>query len=292
LVIEGRPPVSRADSPNGRYRVVTPRYFETMKISVRAGRIFNEQDRVGSLAVVMINETMARTYFPNEGPIGKRIQLIGEKDWFQIIGISGDVKHYGLGLPARPELYLAQSQNPESFLSVLVRGNGDPSALIPEIRRQVASLDKNQPIMRVRTGEQLIASSVAQPRFYSTVMFVFSMLALVLASCGIYGVISYGVAQRTREFGIRMALGAKASDVLGRVLREGMLLGLIGVGAGVAASLALSQLVSKLLFGVAPTDPATFLVAPAVLVVVAALASYIPARRATRIDPAIALRDE
>jgi putative ABC transport system permease protein len=238
----------------------------------------------------MINETMARQYWPDEDAVGKRIVLSGEKTWRQIIAVVGDVRHYALDGEVRPEMYFPHSQQPQNFMSVVIRTASATENFSWAVRGEVADIDKDQPIAALRTMEELLSRSVAQPRLYSALLGIFSTVALLLAAVGIYGVMSLAVGQRTHEIGVRMALGAPARSVRDMVLLKGLGLALAGVGFGILGAFALTRVLGKLLYGVSATDPFTFVGAALLLVAVAAAACYFPARRATRVDPMVALR--
>jgi putative ABC transport system permease protein len=290
--IEGRP-FPRGKSPGADCRFVTPDYFEALGISLIKGRVFHEDDGPQSPHVLLINEAMARRFFVNEDPIGKSLVLGINGFAGQIVGIVGDVKHVGLDAETNDEVYAAYSQAPFwTDMTLLVRTLGDPLSVAGSVRREVRALDSQVPIGRVRTMEAIAAESVAQPRFRGLLLGLFGIAALLLASVGIYGVMSYAVTQRTHEIGIRMALGAQVGEVRTLVLKNGMTLALIGVVLGLAASFALTRLLESLLFRVTATDATTYAAVSAVLIVVALLACYIPARRATKVDPLVALRYE
>jgi predicted permease len=287
----------RAPLPNPKNISITEHhrvsvdYFRAMGMQLRAGRSFTEQDNENAAPVVVINETLARRYFPGEDPIGKRRG--NQQAEPTIIGVVADVKRYGLEAEARPEIYYPILQDADvGGISLVVRGVGDSLNLAHAARRQIREIDANLPVMDVMSMEQRLAEYV-EPRRFQTMLFgAFAALALVIATVGIYGVISYAVSQRTHEIGIRMALGAQAGDVLRMVIWRGMSLALIGVALGVGAALALTQVMKNLLFEVSATDPATFALNALLLVGVALIASYIPARRATKVDPLQALRHE
>ncbi|MFY9607925.1 MAG: ABC transporter permease, partial [Blastocatellia bacterium] len=290
--IEGKtfPPDSE---PIAEKLIVSGDYFRVMRIPLRAGRYFAERDAPGNQQVAIINESFARTYFPGEDPIGRRIDFGWETTgWQEIVGVIGDVKHHGLEEAALPATYVPQLQRPSLSMTVVVRTTPDPRSLSAAVRSQVFSLDKDQPISRVRVMEEVVSASVASRRLSMVLLAGFAVVALTLAAVGLYGVMSYVVTQRTHEIGVRMALGARAGDVLGLVLRQGIDLVMLGVGIGLAAALALTRLMASLLYGVSATDFSTFAVIALLLSAVALLACYLPARRATRVDPMVALRYE
>jgi putative ABC transport system permease protein len=293
FLIEGRPPVIRADSPNARYRVVTPNYFRTAGIAILAGRPFEPKDHQNAADVVVINESLARQYWPDEDAVGKRITLIGPQRWRVVVGVVADVKHYGPAEAARGELYFPFAQQPETLMTFIIRTEGAAGGnLLPAIRREVANLDPQQPILRVRPWDEYVDENFALRRFYTSLVAAFSFIALTMAALGIYGVISYTVGLRTREIGIRMALGARAGNVQWMIVRQALQLAAIGIAAGIAGAFALSRTLSGLLYGVAPGDGATIALVIGLLTAVAATASYIPVRRATTVDALRALHVE
>jgi predicted permease len=272
---------------------VEPRFFETMGIPLRLGRDFSAQDGAGAPKVAIINETLARDFFGNGNPLGRRIG-VGEKPEREIIGVIKDTKYRDLKKEAPRTVYVpvAQSTTVGAELTLHVRTAGEPKNLIAAIRREVGTLDKNLPVYNVRTFTELVAQSIYRERLIATLSGFFGLLALLLASLGLYGVMSYSVARRTREIGIRLALGAQKSDVLKLVVRQGMALVLIGAGLGMVAARALTRVLAKLLYGISATDPLTFVIISLALVGVALLACYLPARRATKVDPLTSLRYE
>jgi putative ABC transport system permease protein len=297
--ITGRPPKSPHEFVAAGYRTITPNYLETLGVPLLQGRFFTSADNEKSPAVVIINATMAHTFFPNENPLGKRLQLgaLPEQDvpTMEIVGVVGDV-HSGLDTDPQAEMYLPYRQAdlllPVFQLSVVMRTAGDPSLQTAALRSALAEIDPNQPLVKVRTMEENMATTVAQPRFRAWLIGILAILALVLAAVGVYGVMSYTVTQRTNEIGIRVTLGAQPQDVFRIIVGEGLRLALFGVGVGLVAALALTRLLQSFLFGVSAYDPFTFIGVSVLLTVVAAAASYFPARRATRVDPMIALRYE
>ena len=302
FVIEGQAPPEPGREPNGILYITSNDYFETLGITLLRGRTFSAHDTPSTMPVVLIDEVFARQYFGNEDPLGKRLKQGGlGSESREIIGIVRHVEHSGLeGLSAaRGEVYYSFSQIPVERLprfvrrvNLLVRTSVEPLSLTQSVRGQVAALDRDQPVFNVRTMEQAVARSVAARRFSMILLSVFASLALVLAAVGIYGVISYSVAQRTREVGIRMALGAQTTDVLKLVVRDGLKLVVVGVVVGLVGAIMLTRLMSSLLFGVTPTDTVTYTTVALVLIGVALAACYIPARRATKVDPLVALRFE
>ena len=295
VLVEGAPVVALADRPNVGVRVVTPGYFQTMSIPILKGRSFTEQDRDNTPNVIIVNEALASRFWPNGDAIGKRLGFEGDSDkqvWREIVGVAGNVRHKALEIEVMPETFFPYQQFPSNFMSLVVQTTSDPVNMVPAIRSQVLSVDKDQPVSDIMTMEQRLAKSVASSRFVMLLLGAFSVLALGLAAVGIYGVMAYLVTQRTQEIGVRMALGAQKRDVLKLVVAKGMALAIIGTVIGLVASLALTRLMTSLLFEVTPTDWLTFVIASTVLLTVALLACYIPARRATKVDPLIALRYE
>ncbi|MFY9611393.1 MAG: ABC transporter permease [Blastocatellia bacterium] len=288
--IEGRPLAADA---NALYDSVSPNYFRTIKARLLEGREFTDLDDTGTPPVAMINETLARRYFPNKDAIGKRISInyLRTRKTPEIVGVVRDVAQGELG-KIQPQIYVPYQQQPWLSESLIVRAVGDPEAVKNDVQRVIWSVDKNQPVSRVDSPERALGNSLGEPRLYMTLLGVFAALALVLAAVGVYGVIAYSVAQRTHEIGIRTALGAQPRDVLALVLGQAMKLIVAGVAFGVAGALALTRLLSSLLFNVSATDPITFVSVAALLMGVALLACYVPARRALRVDPMVALRCE
>lgn len=292
--IEGRPKPPDSEGWNyANFRGASPDYFRALGIPLVKGRYFEEQDRPGATNAIIISESFARDFFADEEPIGQHLTIdMGEPVTGQIVGVVGTIRHQGIMANPWREMYLSYFQLPGSGGNLVVKAAADPAKLTAAIKNEVQSLDKDLPLYNTRTMEQLVSDSVAQPRFRTLLLGIFALVALVLAAVGIYGVMSYYVTQRTHEIGVRMALGAQASDVLKLVVKQGMWLALAGVGAGLIIAFFLTRVISSLLFGIGPTDPATFAAIALLLIAVALLASYIPARRATKVDPMIALRYE
>ncbi|HEX6631901.1 MAG TPA: ABC transporter permease, partial [Gemmatimonadaceae bacterium] len=291
--IEGKTP--RGDNskvPVASLYAVMGDYFGTMEIPLKRGRVFTERDRAGTPFVAVVNEALARQHFGGEDPIGKRIQFDPDSgDYYEIVGVVGDVRHRGVGEDAPPQLYTAYAQGAFGGLAAVLRGR-DANALTNALRREVRAVDPDQPVARVRTMDDLIAEGIARPRFITLLLGAFAGVALVLAVVGIYGVVAYSVAQRTQEFGIRMALGADARRVLGEVVGHAARVTAVGVAIGVAAALLMSRVLTSLLFQVNATDPLTYGAIVGVLLAATVVASWIPARRATRVSPMAALRPE
>jgi len=297
FLIEGAPHIEPGAEPSLETRSVQGDYFRTMQIPLRSGRDFDSRDFAEKAPLVGIaNEAMVRRYFPNEDPVRKRVRWArsSEVQWITIVGVVGDVKHFGLDLPEEAGLYSPYTQTApwKRWMSLVARTQSDPAAMGQAIKQQVWKVDGQLPVTKVQTMDQVAATSFAARRFNMSLLALFAVLALVLAAVGIYGVMSYAVTQRTQEIGIRMALGAQAGDVLKLIIRNGLTLTLIGVVLGMAGAIALTRLMSTLLFGVTPNDKLTFVAVSGVLIFVALLACYVPARRATKVDPLLALRYE
>ena len=291
--VKGRQP-DPSEAPVAFYNAVSPDYFQTMMIPQLKGRGFSDRDLRGSENVAIVNATLARRYF-GEDAIGQRISLEDnpkEEDWITIVGVVGDTKPRELHSQPVAELYMPYAQQPEPGMSLMIRYWSSSTGVAAAVRNEVLALDKDQPVYSIRTLDSVLSESVAGPRFRTLLLGAFACVALILAGVGIYGVIAYGVSQRTQEIGIRMALGARATDVLKLVLKHGMKLILIGVAIGLAGAFALTRLLTTLLFGVTPTDAATFVTVSVGLIIVALFACFIPARRATKVDPLVALRYE
>ena len=290
--VEGRP-FPPGKSPGADCRFVTSDYFEALRIPLINGRVFTESDSLQGPPVLLINKAMADRFFPNEDPIGKRLELGINNFAGQIVGIVGNVKHVGLDAEVNHEIYLPYSQAPfATDMTLLVRTSGNPLSVAGAMRSELKALDNQVSISKVRTMDTIAGESVAQPRFRTLLLGLFGITALLLATVGIYGVMSYTVSQRTQEIGIRMALGAQVADVRRLVMKNGMTLALIGVAIGLAGAFGLTRLLGSLLFGISATDATTFVAISAGLGVIALMACYIPARRATKVDPLVALRYE
>jgi putative ABC transport system permease protein len=275
-------------------RYISPDYFRAMGIPLREGRFFSDQDHGNGVPVVIISETMARRFWPGQNPIGRRMtpSFHLQQGPREIVGVVGDVKAQGLDADASAMMYVSYKQVPRPYMSFVARTASDPQNFIQAISKAIYSVDKEQALTNVRTMEQVMADSVSGRRFNMTLLIAFAVLALVLAAVGVYGVMNYAVTLRRRELGIRMALGAQTADVLRLVLGQGLTLTLIGVGAGLVGAYGLTHLMANLLYGVTATDFLTFVSVSGVLIAVGLLASYLPARRATKVDPMIALRSE
>ncbi|HYT73625.1 MAG TPA: ABC transporter permease [Vicinamibacterales bacterium] len=298
FTVAGRPPVPPAQEPAMEVRVASAGYFASLGIPLQRGREFSERDRGDTPPVVVINETAARQYFPHEDPIGRTINLGWgrgkgkRRAGGEVVGIVGDVKDSGLNAPQPAEIFLPYRQWPITSMSVVMKTAVPPASLAAAVKSEVYAVDPNLPVSGVRTFDEVVAESISQPRFYMLLLTMFAGLALALAAIGIFGVLSYAVSQRTREIGIRMALGAQEHSVIGLIVSQAMLLVTAGVALGTVAGLLLSRTLTKMLFSVTPTDPLTFAAVAVLLGAVALLASYLPARRATRVDPVVALRAE
>ena len=293
--IEGQPPLNAAERPRAFLRNVSPNYFEAMGIPLRKGRGFTESDNANAPAATIINETAARKFWPNEEPLGKRFKrgsVDSQNPWLTVVGVIGAVSHSSLQVASQPEVYLPFQQNPGLNLTLVARTSSDPKAFAGAVRREVSAMDNDLPVSNIKFMDEIVGKSVAQPRVYALLLGIFAGLALILAAIGIYGVISYSVTQRTHEIGIRMALGAQTRDVLALIIKQGMALALVGIFLGLLVSLALTRVLASQLYGVSSTDPVTYSAISLLLMFVALIACYIPALRATKVDPMIAVRYE
>jgi putative ABC transport system permease protein len=290
---EGQPEVPLAERPFIIVEAISPAWFRTMRVPLQAGREFTDADKAGAPSVIIVNQSLARRYWPNENPVGKHI-AVGRQPASEIIGVAADVKNRGLALDATPQIYLPFPQLPWGNMNLLLRTATDPHAMVSAVRAQISALDSDQPVTNLQTVDELMDGSRAQPRFILLLLGIFSAAALVLAIIGIYGVLAYSVAQRRQELGIRLALGAEKSDILRLVVGQGLTLTMAGVGIGLVAALVLSWLMSSMLSGflykISARDLTTFVLAPVVFLLIALFASYLPARRATQVDPNEALR--
>jgi len=293
VVIAGQVDPVNADSQRAFITVVSSDYFRAIGNPLKQGRLFTDDDNESSPRVAIINETMARAFFAGGNPIGQRIALKGEADkLMEIVGVTADVKQFGVDKENKPGFYQPYRQKDVSFMNLVVRTTTDPAMIIPAVRSRILSVDKFTAVTRVRTLDDLVSQSVAQPRFYTLMLAIFAGIALMLAAVGIYGLMAYSVSRRTHEIGIRMALGAETTRIMRLVVGQGLVLIATGVVIGLAGAVALTRLMASLLFGVSATDPAVFVIISVTLIAVALAACFVPARKATRIDPMVALRNE
>jgi predicted permease len=293
--IEGEPVRSGALLPHADVRRVMPGYFRTLRIPLRRGRAFTEPDAASSPNVAIIDDVLAKQYWPEQNPIGHRVAMASDSrspQWYTVVGIVGNVRNRGFSAPRKGVLYFPLAQMPKLHMSLVIRTASNPEGIASAVRKVAASIDRQQPVYGVETMEQYVSESVSNQRLAVTLLAAFSVLALILAAVGIYGVISYFVSQRTHEIGIRVAMGARKSDVFRLVVGHGMVLAVAGVGIGIVGALALTRAMSSLLYGVSPTNLLTFAAVSLLLTGVGLLACYIPARRATKVDPIVALRYE
>jgi predicted permease len=290
IQIDGRPPQQPGPSDD----VIAGPFFQTAGIPLKLGRYFSDQDRFGSLPVAVINEKMARFYWPDEDPVGKRFRFPDHSSspWVTVVGVTGDMRRQGLEKEAIPQVFRPDAQESEDMMEVIVRTAGDPAPTAAVVRGAIQSLDKSVAKFDIGTVEQLLGQQMEERRFQTSLISLFSFIALLLSAIGIYGLMHYLVAQRTQEIGVRMALGARYGNVLALVVRQGVVLAAGGVVIGSFLALGFTHLLSRLLYGVTPTDLVTFATAPLILLGVAAFASWLPARRAARIDPMLALRQD
>jgi putative ABC transport system permease protein len=296
FIIEGRPALPPgASGPHANRPHVSANYFETMGLRLIDGRLFDARDRGDSQPVAIISDLAARMYWPGVSPLGKRLAtewVDGRPTWRQIVGVVQATHHFGLEAPQKAEVYVPHQQSPSPFMQLVVRTQGDPAAVIDPIRHEIAAMDPEQPAFAFQTMESLLAEAGAQRRFQTALVSAFAVLALLLAAIGVYGVMGHMVMQRSREIGVRLALGALSGDVVGMVLRSGLRLTVAGIAAGLAGALAVSGVLRTFLFGVSSLDPLTYVGVATVLVLVALLATYLPSRAASRLDPLIVLREE
>jgi putative ABC transport system permease protein len=287
---EGQPVVPLTERPFFNIQQIGPGFVATMRAPLLAGREFTDHDEQPP-RIVMVNQTLAHRYWPNQNPIGKRLTVGRATEPAEIVGVVGDIPNTGVATDTRPEIYIPFAQLPWASMNLLVRTAGDPHSYVAAIRRCVLAIDKDQAVTKVLTMEEVLSEGAQQPRFVTTLLGGLATIALVLGVVGIYGAVGYSVSQRTQEMGIRMALGAERGDILRLVLWQGLAPACAGIAIGVAASLVLTRLMAKMLYHVSASDPATFVGCAALFAAVAILASYLPARRATRVDPMVALRE-
>jgi len=282
----------KGQEPQVLWNTATPGYFDTIGIPFIRGRLFDSRDQLNTPVVFVINQTMARRFWPDQDPIGKPLKMAGEGTTGTVIGIVGDARQYYLSEEQQPQVYDCYSQFPGLFATVVARTSVEPMSLAQAARDAVWKVDKDQPVWKVRSEEFLLTRNVADKRFLMLLMGIFAALALTITAIGLYGVVSYTVGQRTQEIGIRMALGARTRDILAMILRQGMRMVLIGLVVGLAAAFALTRLMASLLYGTSASDPLAFAAIALLLAGVALVACFVPARRATRVDPMVALRYE
>jgi putative ABC transport system permease protein len=292
FTVREQPAPPEGQEPSAQYAIVTPDFFRAIEAPLIRGRAFTNQDTGKAAPVIIINEACARSLWPNEDPVGKHINIGFEKSVTrEIVGIVGDTKQSDIGTQTKPAMYLPHLQSPTPLMSLVVSTTSEPTALNMAVRNQISGVDKDVPVSNVSTMEQVVATSIAPRSFNMVLLTIFAVVALLLAAVGIYGVMSYSVTQRTHELGLRMALGARPSDVLKLVIKQGMMLALIGVAIGLIGAFVLMRLMSSLLYGIDASDPTTFGLIAGLLTLVALAACYFPARRATKVDPMIALRE-
>jgi putative ABC transport system permease protein len=291
--VEGKSLPNPEEDPSADRYSISPDYLRAMRIPLLRGRAFDDRDAATSPSVALVNESMARQFWPGEDPVGKRFRMGDTKGpWRTTVGVVGDVLHKGLDAPHTLQVYLPNTQFADSSVILAVRTANNPAALAAAVRSEIATLDPRVPVSAIATMDEVVSASVANQRFGALLFLLFGAIALLLTAVGIYGVISYGVAQRTHEIGIRLALGASRREVLNLIVSDAMKPALLGAVLGLCAALGLTRFLTNLLYNVKPTDPFVFAAGLLVLVGVALLASYIPARRAMRVDPLVVLRHE
>jgi putative ABC transport system permease protein len=290
--IEGHHSTSRADQPFANLATVSGGYFAAAGIPLVSGRTFTDTEREDGPPVAIVSVALARKYWPGENPVGKRFRFDDGGEWGTVVGMVGDVRQLGLHLPAPPILYMPYAQFPLPFTNIMVRSSAPETVVWPLMRVQITSIDPQLPPGDLSSMQNVINRSVAEPRFRSLMLGAFALMALILAAVGLYGLISYSVTQRTREIGIRVALGAEPREVLALMLREGLVLSIAGIAVGLVVALIAARALSRFLFGVGAGDPMTFALVSITLLLVAIVASYLPARRALGVNPVIALRAE
>jgi putative ABC transport system permease protein len=293
VFFEGKPAAKPSDVPSANYYAVSPEYFKAMGIPVKRGRVFTKLDGAGAARVAIVSESFAARFFPHEDPIGKRINITnGPEAWREIIGIVGDTKQYGLNSEIKTQMYEPLAQQPYPFMTFVVKSSGSPMGLARTVEARIQNVDNEQPVTTTRSLQEIVDKSVVGDRIVMTLLSVFAAIALLMAATGLYGVMAYSVTQRTREIGLRMALGAEQARVLRLVVRQGMVLTCGGLAVGLAGAFALTRFMQSALYNTKTTDAPTFASISVVLVAVSLLACYIPARRAARVDPVVALRHE
>jgi putative ABC transport system permease protein len=290
-------PIGKSILPAGNsipidWRLVSPGYFQTMQIPLLRGRLFDEHDDTNSTPVIVVSKKTADSLWGADDPLGRVLSVVASGRKFTVIGVVGDVRNTSLNQDPTPATYMSAAFRQLPLMDVVVRTDAEPNAVLASVRQRVHDIDAELPMANVRTMTDWIANNAAQPRLNSTLLEIFSLVALIIAAIGIYGVLSYSVNQRTREIGVRMALGSQRSDVVKLIAREGLIIALAGIGAGLLAAFAVSRVMASLLYGISANDITTFAAVAAMLLVVAAAACYVPALRATRIDPIVALRYE
>jgi putative ABC transport system permease protein len=281
-----------SERPVSGFQIATADYFRAMGMRIQRGRAFTESDRDGSPPVAIINESFARHFYQNEDPLGQRIIIRNQQEAREIVGVVNDIRHFGPDRSPGPEMYVPYYQLTAGAVPLVVRAKSEPEALIGAVRKEIQAVDREVAVGKVRTMTQMMSATLGARRFALLLLGAFAAVALSLAAIGVYGVMAYAVTQRTREIGIRIAVGAQASDVLRLIIKQGLSLALIGVGTGLVGAFALTRLMTDLLFGVSATDPLTFIVIALLLTFIMLLACWIPARRATKVDPMVALRTE
>jgi putative ABC transport system permease protein len=292
FAVEGQPDLGPGHRPGAHYSVACPNYFKALGVPLLAGRDFTHQDTVGAPGVIIINQSMAQKFWPKEDPVGKRIRLESQDGWFTVVGVVSDVRHWGLDNENQPQFFRPYTQAAWPVINIVVRTAAAPMSYAPAMKKALSEIEPDRPVSEMETMQNIVQDSLGSRRFPMLLLSAFALLALALAAVGIVGVVSYSVAQRTHEIGIRMALGARAADVLKLMLSGSMTWVVVGIGVGIAGSLVLTRLLGTLLYGVKPTNPIVLGAVSLLLTCVSLLASYIPARRAAKVDPMVALRYE
>ncbi len=293
--IQGRPPAQRGEHVEAIVETITPNYFGTLNIALRQGRLLTDADGAEATPVAVISASLARRFFPDENPLGKQIKIgkiDSDQPWMTVVGVVGDVHYMWIVKEEFPTIYRSFRQAPPYFTTVMLRTSGDPQQLISTARTQISAADPDLPLYNIKSMDRIITESIVGIAYVAAMMAVLGVIALVLASVGVFGVMSYSVSERAHEIGIRMSMGAQTSDILRMVLRSGMTLTVLGLAIGLPVAFTLARTLASLLFGVEAADPFSFIGLPLLLAAVAALACYIPARRAARLDPLKALRYE